>query len=215
MVAAYPGISAAGADRDRGNLRPLACRPFAVTFIEALAGFLIASAAGLRHRHSVRAVSHPRRRPVSDRHRGEDDADRGDRAAVGDLARHRLVVEDRRGDPDLLLPGAGEYRQRPESRRSRVPRAVRDDGREPGAGIPQAARALLPALSVLGAENLLVAGCCRRHRRRIRRRHARGLAISSSSPRRISKPRRCSRRSSPRRLPASPCSTRSALPSAD
>ena len=39
-------------------------------------------------------------------------------------------------------------------------------------GIPQAARSLLSALSVLGAEDLVVARRGRRHRRRVRRRHA-------------------------------------------
>ena len=42
-----------------------------------------------------------------------------------------MVVEDRGGDPDLLLPGAGEYRQRPQGRRFGIPRAVRDAGCEP------------------------------------------------------------------------------------
>jgi hypothetical protein len=42
----------------------------------------------------------------------------------------------------------------------------------------------------------------------------RGSAISSSSLRRIWRPRRCFRRSSPRRSPASPCSTPSISPSA-
>jgi Binding-protein-dependent transport system inner membrane component len=167
-----------------------------------------------RDSDAVRPLPHARRRPVSHRYRHQDNTDRGHRTAAGDLAWHRLVVEDRRGDSDLLFSGPVntvkglkapdiEYRElfgtlgasrAQEFRKLRIPYCL-----------PYLFSALkiLSSLAVIGAIVGEFVGAMQ------------GLGHLIIVPSATLRLRRSFRRSPPPHLPASPCSTQFPSPNAD
>jgi len=76
-----------------------------VTLAEALVGFLIANVLGLR------PFAADRERGVPARDRAEDDAARRAGAAARRLDGHRIFLESRRVDADLLFPDSRQQRE--------------------------------------------------------------------------------------------------------
>jgi NitT/TauT family transport system permease protein len=99
-----------------------------VTFAEALAGFLIASVLAFGCAIMFVRFGTLEGGALSDRHRDQNHTDRRGRAVAGDLAGDGVVVQDRRGDPHLLLPRVGERGQGAQGRGCRIPRVVSDVG---------------------------------------------------------------------------------------